>query len=151
MITYTEIVKAINNKIKTQFPKIKFNSNDTDVGVEAGDVKTKLIRPSFRVSLDGIKSSNFMNLAKDRKMTVRIYYFPSKKDKYRIEMLDIQDKLETVFVEDNIIITENGNKIEIYETEFDTIDGVLHFYFKIQLYEDLNKLDDGENMEEINI
>ncbi len=142
MVTYSEIVKAINTKIKTEFADIVIQSKDNEEG---------LIRPSFRTNLDGIKITNFMNVSKDREMTVRIYYFPRNKDKYRMELLSVQDQLENQFLDDNTIVTENGFVIEIYESEFDVVDGVLHFYFDIMLSEDFNRVDTGDNMEDLSL
>ena len=141
MITYAQIVKAVNNKLKTQFPVIKIQDVDETEG---------LIRPSFRTNIDQIKHSNFMNVAKDREMTIRIYYFPSDKDKNRSEILGIQDQLEDLFLNDNTIVTDNGVIIEIYESEFDVVDKVLHFYFDIQLSENFDRSDDTDNMEILN-
>ena len=142
MVTYTSIIKAINEKIKTSFPTIH---------LDASDIAEKILRPSFRTSIDAISTSNFMNVSQDRQITIRIYYFPTDKNKYRIEMLDVQDKLEQAFIDDNIITTDEGFIIEIFESSFDLIDGVLHFYFDIQLSEDYNRINDTENMEDITI
>lgn len=140
MITYSQIVKAINTKIKSAFSNIKFQSIDNNEG---------LIRPSFRTNLDNVKSSNFMNVAKDREITVRIYYFPTDRNDYRTELLDVQNALESLFLDENTISTDDGFIIEIYECEFDVVDGVLHFYFDIMLSEDFNRVDEGDNMEEL--
>lgn len=136
MVTYVEIIKAINNKIKNKITGVEFEPTDSKEG---------LIRPSFRTNIDNIKVSNFMNFAKDREMTVRIYYFSTNKDKYRLELLDIQDKLEDIFLTENTIVTESGFIIEIYECQFDVVDGVLHFYFDIMLNEDIDRTDESQN------
>jgi hypothetical protein len=140
MVTYGEIIKAINVKIISQFSNITFQSMDEQEG---------LIRPSFRTNLDDIKVSNFMDVAKDREITVRIYYFPKDKNKYRIELLSMQDTLENLFLVDNTIITDSGFVLEIYECEFDVVDGVLHFYFELMISEDFNRVDTGDNMEDL--
>jgi hypothetical protein len=143
VVTYAQIVKAVNTKIEGQFPLIKMDSIDNKEGLK---------RPSFRTNIDNINVNNFMNIAKDRDMTIRIYYFPSNAEKYRIEILDMQDQLENLFLDDNIITTDNGFIIEIYDTQFDVVDGVLHFYIDIQLSEDFDRsVADGlaEKMEEL--
>ncbi|MEC1757380.1 phage tail terminator family protein [Schinkia azotoformans] len=142
MVTYNEIVKAINTKIKAEFVDIVIHSTDSEEG---------LLRPSFRTNIDGIKVTNFMNVSKDREMTVRIYYFPKNKDKYRMELLSVQDQLENLFLDENTVITENGFVIEIYESDISVIDGVLHFYFDIILSEDFNRVDTGDNMEDLSL
>jgi len=140
MVTYSEIIKAINLKIQQSFLDVPFQSIEDKEG---------LIRPSFRTNIEGISASNFMNFAKDRELTVRIYYFPKEKYKYRMELLDVQDKLEDLFLLENTIVTESSFVIEIFEFQFDVVDGVLHFYFDLKLSEDINRIDDSEYMEEL--
>lgn len=140
MVTYSEIIKAINLKIQQSFLDVPFQSIEDKEG---------LIRPSFRTNIEGISASNFMNVAKDRELTVRIYYFPKEKYKYRMELLDVQDKLEDLFLLENTIVTESSFVIEIFEFQFDVVDGVLHFYFDLKLSEDINRIDDSEYMEEL--
>ncbi|MHC1723046.1 MAG: DUF6838 family protein [Aminipila sp.] len=142
MVTYEEIYKAVVKKIKFQFPTIKISPSDDEEGIK---------RPSFRIYFDNIKSSNFMNTAHDRSIPVRILFFPSDRKKYKLEVISILSQLEELFLIDNIITTESGFIIETHECESETVDGVLHFTFDLELYEDLIITDDRELMGDIEL
>ena len=51
MVKYVDVIRVINTKLKDKFPTVKIASSDTEEGI---------VRPSFMVSLDNIKESNFM-------------------------------------------------------------------------------------------
>lgn len=143
MVKYSQIIDAINLKIKDKFPTIKMQATDDNEG---------LIRPSFRTTIDSQKTSNFMGVARDRDMTIRLYYFPTNLKKYKLEMLDIKDGLEEIFVDDNIITLDDGFKIQLFDDmDTDIIDGVMHFTFKISISELIDKVVEGELMEDINL
>ena len=142
MVKYTEIHKAIVDKLRGKFSTIKITSEDVTEGI---------VRPSFFVSFDEIKSSDFMNTSLDRNMTVRIYYFSTKIDKNKFELLKIQDDLNDLFLEDNIIEIDKYTSVEVHDLDFDVIDKVLHIYFDIALSEDYNRVDDVELMDNLEV
>ena len=145
MVKYTDILKAVNDRIKSKFPKIPILSES--------DVEEKIIRPSFMTTLDGIKAEDFMTRSVDKDQTVYIYYFSTKRDKNKIENLDMIDSLTELFVENNLlkIQTENYDfNIEIYnEVEFEIVDKVLQCSFELPFNEDYSRVDNAELMEEI--
>lgn len=142
MVKYTEIHKAIVKKL------------EENTRVEVLSVDEGITRPSFFISLDNIKVSDFMREALDREITVRIYYFSTTVDNNRIELLNMQDKLNEIFLEDNLIKVNEYMNIEVDELEFNITDKVLHCYFDIRLSEnyDRSKHDaDKPYMEELQI
>ena len=139
LVKYTEIHSAIVKKL------------EENTGVEVLSVDEGITRPSFFISLDNIKASDFMREALDREITVRIYYFPSTIDNNKIELLNMQDKLNEIFLEDNLIKVNEDMNIEVDELEFNIIDKVLHCYFDIRLSEDYSRVDDTPAMEELQI
>ncbi|QEK12581.1 hypothetical protein FQB35_09720 [Crassaminicella thermophila] len=144
MLTYMDIKKAINDKLKTQFTNIKIESNNIQEGIK---------RPSFFVQLDNIDTKNFMTVGRDRNLTVRIYYFPSDRYKNEIELLNIKDDLETLFLYDGVLDV-NGYLADIDNIELDVVDNkgqdkVLHCYFDLKFYENWNKTDEHEEMEDL--
>lgn len=92
-----------------------------------------------------------MREALDREITVRIYYFSTTVDNNKIELLNMQDKLNEVFLEDNLIKVNEYMNIEVDELEFNVIDKVLHCYFDMRLCENYNRTDDRPYMEELEI
>lgn len=141
MFKYTDIRKAIAERI---------NENIEDATYSI-DIERKIERPSFFIDLDSIKASDFMNEARDTNMTCRIYYFPSTRDANSIEILEMQDKLESMFLDDNLIIVDDEMSFEIEELDFNVVDKVLHCYFNIKICQNYNRVDDRQNIGEVNI
>lgn len=141
MITFKEIHTAIVDKLKSKFSSIKVKDIDP----------TAITRPSFSVDFNGIKTSDFMNEALEKNLTVRIYYFATTAYKNKLENLNIQDDLIELFMEDNITTTESGAIIQVDEVDFDTVDGVLEMSFKIMVSENYDRTDEHEYMNNLEI
>ena len=118
MITYKDIKKAINTLLKSKF-KIEINSND---------VKEGFNRPSFFVSFDDVKRSSSQEQV-EKSFTIRIYYFPTDRLDYSLELLDIQEKLENIF---DLKLKVIDRKLNINESNSIVTDGVLEFSFDIE-------------------
>ncbi|MED3549961.1 DUF6838 family protein [Cytobacillus praedii] len=127
MITYKDIKLAINSKLINKF-NIEVNSND---------VKEGFIRPSFFVSLDNIAPSSTVDQV-EKSLTVRINYFPTDKDNFSLELLDIQEQLENLF---NLKLEVLDRLINIDEVNALTTDGVLEFSFDISFYDGKEEID----------
>lgn len=120
MITYKDIKLAINRKIKTL--GIEINSKDVTEGFN---------RPSFFVEfLNPVRSGDESQVHKS--LSVQIYYFPTDRYDYSIEMLDMQDKLENLF---DLKLSVGDRLITINEASSEPVDGVLNFSFDIEFYE----------------
>ncbi|MEL3956921.1 DUF6838 family protein [Caldifermentibacillus hisashii] len=134
MITYRDIRKAINAKLKNEF-NIEINSNDVKEGFK---------RPSFFVTFDNlVKSSDQSQF--DRSLTIRIYYFPTDRYDYSLELLDIQEQLENLFdLKFNVL----DRKFNIFESSSLITDGVLEFSFDIQ-FSDAKDVPVDDNVVEI--
>ncbi|MGB6129673.1 MAG: DUF6838 family protein [Psychrilyobacter sp.] len=142
-MSYIKLLKAIDKKLKTRFSLPILSSSD---------VEEKIIRPSFMVELDNIGSSDFMSVSQDKKTTVRIHYFSSKKDKNKIENLNMIDSLNELFVEDSILKVEEGFNLDIdSDIDIDIVDKVLQYSFDIEFSQLYNKVDNVEMMGELNI
>ncbi|MCS5420768.1 MULTISPECIES: phage tail terminator family protein [Psychrilyobacter] len=142
-MSYIKILNAVNKKLKTKF--------DLPI-LSSGDVEEKIIRPSFMVELDNMGSSDFMSVSQDKEMSVRIHYFSSKKDKNKIENLNMIDSLDELFVEDSILKVEEGFNLDIdSDIDIDIVDKVLQYSFDIEFSQLYNKVDNVEMMGELNI
>ncbi len=85
MIKLSELLKAVNTRLKETFPSISIDSKDLSEAFN---------RPSFRTELDGLKTSAFMTTFKERNFTIRIYFFCTKIGQGRLERLKISDEIE---------------------------------------------------------
>jgi len=142
MLKHAQLNKAINDKIKAEFPDIPIQSSDVEEGFE---------RPSFFVLLESnrIEVGQFSTL---RDMTCRILFFPTDRYRYKEEVYDVKDRLENIFglnfpVADRTI-TIDGATSEI-------IDKVLHYDFDFVYFDDSPYDDTGggsqDLMRELNI
>ena len=132
MIKLSQILKAVNTKLKETFPKIEIDSKD---------LSEKFNRPSFRTELDGLKTSAFMTTFKERNFTIRIYFFTTLPGK-------ISDEIENAFL--GTLWVNETFAIPIDEIEFEeTEDGVLIASFDSLSMEEIENDIDGEMMEEL--
>jgi hypothetical protein len=144
MVKYADILKAINDKIKSKFPAIEI--------VSESDIEEKIIRPSFMVMLDGIKAEDFMSVCADKEMTARIHYFSTKAEKNKLENLKMLDDLEDLFLNRTLELSNFNINVEDYDVNFP--DKVLEYSFNLSFSEDYERTeidDNTEMMEEIYI
>ena len=134
MIKLSQILKAVNTKLKETFPKIEIDSKD---------LSEKFNRPSFRTELDGLKTT-----FKERNFTIRIYFFTTLPGKGREERLKISDEIENAFL--GTLWVNETFAIPVDEIEFEeTEDGVLIASFDSLSMEEIENDIDGEMMEEL--
>ena len=139
MIKLSQILKAVNVKLKETFPKIEIDSKD---------LGEKFNRPSFRTELDGLKTSAFMTTYKERHFTIRIYFFNSVIGKGRLERLKISEKIEDAFL-GSLKVTDDFI-IPVDDIDFDeTDDGVLIASFDSLTMEKIENDIDEYMMEEL--
>lgn len=138
IVKYKDIHKAISDKIKVKYPEMAFST----------DAKEGIVKPSFFVSMGNLTAKDFNNEAMDRNITARIYYFP--KTNTRLELMEIIDNLNELFIEENVIRVNNKFAFEIFEDiEMEILDDVLHYYIPIFISEDYNRQDTKEKMENL--
>lgn len=89
MITLSDLIIVINERLKTKFPSIDILSTDIEEGFS---------RPAFFVDIDNHNKSAMGEVLKDVNLTVRIYYFSSSKYKNRIELLAMIEDLTNLFL-----------------------------------------------------
>lgn len=142
MVKYSDIHRAIVAKLKAKFPNIKISSTDITEGFD---------RPSFFIEFDDMRSSDFMKEALDRNFTVRIYYFPKEKDKNKVEILNMEDDLNEIFIQDGVIGIDTETAIEVDELELEIVDKVLQCSFDVMISENYDRVDNIPNMEDIEI
>lgn len=136
MITYKDIKKSVNTLLINEF-NVEINSND---------VKEGFNRPSFFVSFDDpVRSSTTDQVEKS--LTIRIYYFPTDRYNYSLELLDIQEQLENLF---DLKLSVLDRKFNIHEASTIVTDGVLEFSFGIHFF-DGKEVQDAELMQTLDI
>lgn len=124
---------SINKQIKDVFPSIPITSKDIEEGFE---------RPSFFVDFDSFRAEQVSRRRAERSGHIVIYYFPSDRYQYKMELLDVQETLENVFL-DGLVIDEE-TILYVGEISSQVIDGVLQFEFDL----DYMEIESGENLED---
>lgn len=142
MIKFEDILSAVITKLKTGIPGIKVKSQDIEEGFK---------RPSFFVELDNIKIDDFMRSFQERKLTVRISYFPTDKNKNQLELLKMRDSLNETFIKENLIYITEDMVVEVEKVNIVVVDKILHFDFKIYLSEEYEREITNELMEELHM
>lgn len=134
MLTRVQINKAINDKIKAEFPDIEIQSSDVEEGFK---------RPSFFVSLETPQTTPYQfNVQRD--MTCRILFFPTSRHQYKVEAYDVMDRLEKRF---GLNFTVDDRVITIDDARADIIDKVVHYDFDFSYLDDSSYEETGENQE----
>ena len=139
MISLKEIMLAINKKI----------NESLQMNVDSKNLEEEFERPSVRTSIDNLKTSAFMQSMKERNFIVRIYYFSKNREKNKIELLEIQEKLEEAFF--SHLKIKGAFFIYIDEIVFNVSDGILIGEFEVRTLEDIINDINIEAIEELEI
>ena len=139
MISLKEVMLAINRKI----------NESLQMNVDSKNLEEEFQRPSVRTSIDNLKTSAFMQSMKERNFIVRIYYFSKNREKNKIELLEIQEKLEEAFF--SHLKIKGAFFIYIDEIVFNVSDGILIGEFEVMTLEGIINDINAENMEELEI
>ena len=139
MISLKEVMLDINRKI----------NESLQMNVDSKNLEEEFERPSVRTSIDNLKTSAFMQSMKERNFIVRIYYFSKNREKNKIELLEIQEKLEEAFF--SHLKIKGAFFIYIDEIIFNVTDGILIGEFEVRTLEEILNDINTENMEELEI
>lgn len=139
MITHKQVAVAINQRLKDTLPDIRINT---------ADIKESFTRPSLYVDFDNVIPSKFGTNGFERTISVIIYFFPTDKTQYKMEVLDVQQKLELAFI-NNLTILDG---FVVYPSDLSSakVDGILQFSFDIRLVE-AGEEETGDMIEELEI
>jgi len=141
MIKETKL--AINNKILSAFPEIE---------IQGKDIKEGFKRPSFFVGFSYHKTMKVSDEFYKKDLSVVIYYFPSDRNKYSMEVLEVGETLEELFLGKLVIqMVDDEKVVPINSVDLDTVDGVLQVSFDLEIFTTKIEVDDNEMMEEIEV
>lgn len=120
MITYKDLRIAVNRKLKT-----------TGIEVNSEDVSEGFNRPSFFVEFLNIARSSDENQV-HKSLSVQIYYFPTDRYEYAIEVLEMQETLENIF---DLKLAIKDRLINVEDIDTGIVDGVLNCSFDLAFYD----------------
>ena len=139
MIMLKQIALSINEKLTSLFPTIEIQSTDISEGFN---------RPSFFVEFDPSTNAAYGSRGRERRIQVTIYYFPSDRYKHRMELLEVQEKLENAFT--GTFEIAQGFVVYPFEVESTKVDGTLQTSFEFY-YIEIDRTEDGEEMKELQL
>lgn len=150
MTKYKDILTALVKSLRTIPGGIEVQSQDVEEG---------FCRPSFFIELDNIKVSDFMKNSKVRDITVRIVYFASNKHINQVELLEMQESFEELFIENSFIeileetVDRDAVMVEAENAKFpkNKDKSTLQFQFDINLDEYYYRENEYENMGDLEI
>lgn len=101
------VYKALVIKVKSGLESSVFQSVD----FTTTDIKEGFNRPSFFIDIDETKASLATKFRLKKTVPINLYYFPSSAEKYKIELMEMQDLLESILlepiqIEDSCILIE---------------------------------------------
>lgn len=143
MVTLKNVIATISSILKTNFPNIDIPSTDIKEGSK---------RPYFYVELDDFKSKLLNKWNKECKISIRIYYFSKDEYKNQVELLEMQEALNDLFIS-GIWIENTPFFIHQLEDglDFMVTDGVLQLQFYLYYVQTIEEDDTSELMEDLDI
>lgn len=142
MATLKSLALAINQKLTEVFPEIPITNKDITEG---------FARPSFYTDFDSFRVLQTSGRRTDKTVHVTIYFFPTDRYQYKLELLDVQEELQAAFCDE--LVLADGTRLYMGELESEVVDGVLQFAFDIAFtqYADPELSDsDAPYMQELN-
>lgn len=94
IINLKNINKAIIDQVieglkDTQFKDVKFSTTD---------IREKIVRPCFYLEFNSNETGLINKFIKERTLETKLYYFCKDKEKPKIEIMEIQEQLENIFL-----------------------------------------------------
>lgn len=147
MISLKDINKAIVSQVKEGLKDTQFK----EVGFATTDITEKISRPSFFIEFSNNKTGLFNAHLKERNLKTKIYYFAKNKIKPKLELMNMQEELEKIFLR-KIKVNEDFY-IPIVENEFETDKENGYLVLEMNLYtlEMIEDTEEVEFMEELNL
>ncbi len=143
IVTLIDINKAIVNIVTqalndTEFSTVKFSSTS---------IEENISRPSLYLDFETNKTNRFNYSLKERNLNVKLFYFTKTKDNSKIELMKIQDILESLFLK--AIKVNEDLYFNASEVEFDVNkkDGYLTANLELYSLEEIDFIDNAEMME----
>ena len=144
MIKPKDIFKAVCGHIQkvTELPTVD------------SDMEEPVVRPSFKIFMDTVKTGLFSSALRQVKVYFNIYFYSSDRKHSKSEIMDIEDKISSSFLEPFEI--KESCCVYIDDLEFEKVtDGILNCSFNFEIateFENENKGGIGnEVMEELSI
>lgn len=122
MKTVKDVLTSVVGKLQDTFPEVPIESEDIDQNIN---------NPCFHVRIGGTRDGS-PDLLHDYG-TVTVYYFPTDRHDCEIELLNVQQYINTALFP--VLSLDEDFAIPINELEFDTTDNVLVATFDFEMWQ----------------
>lgn len=157
IITLSNIQVAIQNQIIAGMKGTQFEIDESDSEVPKGviftstDITEEITRPSIYIKFENNKSGLFNKHNKERTVEVSLYYFAKERENCKLELLEMEELLENIFLEDLKVSESFFIPIEYVEFDSNKKDGFLIMSMELYTIEELEDKDTSELMEQLTI
>lgn len=136
-------------KIKDIFQSVcTLIADETDITIEDSDLDEPVVRPSFRITMDTVKTGFYSSALRSVKVYFNIYFYASDREHPKSEIFDIENVLSFLFLEPLGI--KDGCCVLIDNVDFEKVDNViLNCGFDFEIATEFIDESDLEIMEEL--
>ncbi|RMD02740.1 hypothetical protein D9O40_05415 [Clostridium autoethanogenum] len=142
MITVADVITQINTMLTTKFPNTNITFTDNPDGHE---------RPAFYTTILSNASNQLSDRRTQKKIGIKIYYFPTDEHDYLEELCNIQENIDELFCQgfpmQDIYINLDEDGID-----YNITDGILQILFYVNYYLERDTEEDNldyiENIED---
>lgn len=121
-VTLKDIYKAVSDHI----------TKSTNIPVIDSDIEEPVVRPSFKIFMDTVKTGFYSSAIRRVQVYFNIYYYAEHKKYSKGEIMDIEDKLAFSFMEPFVIKEECA--VYVDDLEFEKVtDGILNCSFDFEI------------------
>ncbi|MEG0398287.1 MAG: hypothetical protein RR656_04290 [Cetobacterium sp.] len=139
MTSFIDIQASIVSKLAKIDSNIEINSSDIEEGFK---------RPCFFIDMQDVDSENLMDKFQEREIEFDILYFPKHPKKNQMDLLEMRDTLNKVFVEEQSFNITDDLVVEATDVKIFEVDKILHCEFKVFIAEEYER-EYEHNIEEL--
>lgn len=144
-------LKDINKAIVTQVTEFLANNEKYgNIPFSSTDIVEEIKRPCFYVDFLDNKTNLVLASSKERNIKVQLFYYPKDILKSKLELLEMQELLENIFLKHLKIDEEFFINIKSCNFNVNKKDGYLILNLELYTLEEVPE-EDGDMMEELSI
>lgn len=125
-------------------------SSETNITVEDSDVEEPVVRPSFKIFMDTVRTGLYNKALRQVKCYINIYFYAQDRDYPKAEIFETENTLSFIFLEPLVI--NDTCAVYIDDVNFEKVDdGILNCSFDFEIATEYIDESDLEMMEELTI
>lgn len=130
MLTLEDMLTVIVSKVKEEI---------ADCSVSSQDVAEGFKRKTIYIYFDNVRQNDFMKKFVEKEITIKMIYFPKDDRKNTVELLDVQDRLMSLFTEGDTLMLKSGVYANIEEVYTFRHEGTMQFECRAYVFEEYDE------------